>query len=210
VAKIAPFEAHADDYEAWFESHPDIYAAEIEAIRHLLPPFKRGVEIGVGSGRFSLPFGITEGVEPSKKMAEIARRKGIKTITGVAEQLPLEDESYDLVMMVTTICFIDDVRRSFDEIRRILRPGGYVIVGFVDRESPIGRLYEHHRESSRFYQPARFFDAAEVRGLLESAGFGDILVVQTLFGESLQEAESGVKEGFGEGSFVVFRAQKTA
>jgi SAM-dependent methyltransferase len=208
MAKIAPFEAHPDDYEAWFDAHPDIYAAEIEAIRRLLPPFKKGVEIGVGSGRFSLPFGIREGVEPSEKMAEIARLKGIRTIKGVAEQLPLEDGSYDLAIMVTTICFVDDVSRSFEEIRRILTPGGYIIIGFVDRESPIGRLYERNRDRSRFYQAANFFSTSEVKTFLEAAGFVDIRIVQTLFGESLQEAESGVKEGFGEGSFVALRAQK--
>ena len=210
MPKTAPFEAHADDYEAWFETHPAIYAAEVEAVRRLLPPFKRGIEIGVGSGRFSLPFGIREGVEPSGKMAAIARGKGIRTIEGVAERLPLESGQYDLVMMVTTICFVDDVTRSLEEIRRVLQPGGHLIVGFVDRDSPIGRLYERQRDGSRFYRAARFFGAAEVRALLEAAGFDEIRALQTLFGETLQEAECSVKEGYGEGSFVVFRAKKTS
>jgi SAM-dependent methyltransferase len=208
MAKIEPFEAHADRYEEWFEEHGDLYRWEIEAIEALLPPFEEGVEIGIGTGRFALPLGIRIGVEPSAEMAARAMEKGLEVIPGTAEDLPLPDESFDFALMVTTICFVDDPARAFAEIRRILRPGGTVIVAFVDRETPLGRLYLANREKSRFYAPATFFSADEVEGLLREAGFGECRSVQTLFGPDPERMRGGVKPGTGEGAFVVIACRK--
>jgi SAM-dependent methyltransferase len=208
MAKIGPFEAHTDRYEEWFEEHGDLYRWEIEAIEALLPSFSEGVEIGIGTGRFALPLGIRIGVEPSGAMAARAMEKGLEVIPGTAEELPLPDESFDFALMVTTICFVDDPARALAEIRRILRPGGYVIVGFVDRETPLGRLYLANKEKSRFYAPATFFSAGELERLLREAGFGEIEAVQTLFGPDLEHMEGGVKPGTGEGAFVVLRGRK--
>ena len=67
------------------------------------------MEIGVGTGRFAEPLGFREGVEPSPAMAERARRRGLEVTDGVAENLPLPDATYDVALMVTTICFVDDL-----------------------------------------------------------------------------------------------------
>jgi SAM-dependent methyltransferase len=208
MAKIEPFEKHSEVYEEWFEKHPDLYRWEIEAIRELLPPFSEGVEIGIGTGRFALPLGIRMGIEPSPRMAAIAMEKGLEVIPGTAEEIPLPDESVDFVLMVTTICFVDDPLKALREIHRILRPGGWVIVGFVDRDTPLGRHYLEHRKESRFYAPATFFSADEVAELLRRAGFEELKAVQTLFGPRLDQMEGGVKPGFGEGAFVAIRGRK--
>ena len=208
MANIAPFEAHTERYEEWFEEHGDLYAAELEAVRALLPPFKKGIEIGVGTGRFAEPLGIEEGVEPSQKMAAYAKARGIRIHEGSAEALPLPAESYDFALMVTTICFVDDPLESLREIHRILRPGGYVLVGFVDKETPLGRHYLQNRRKSRFYRTATFFSCDEVKALLHEAGFAECEAVQTLFGESLESMEGGVKKGCGEGAFVAIRCRK--
>jgi SAM-dependent methyltransferase len=208
VARTEAFDRYSAAYEAWFEEHQALYDAEVKAIRELLPPFEKGVEIGVGSGRFSLPLGIKLGVEPSTKMAEVAVSRGIDVIEGVAEKLPLPSESFDLALMVTTICFVDDPLAALEEAYRILAPGGTLIIGFVDRTSTLGRLYETTREKSRFYKEATFFTTDAIVDLLEKAGFSDLAFRQTLFGNSLEEMDTAVKEGFGEGAFVALRAEK--
>ncbi|WP_353662559.1 class I SAM-dependent methyltransferase [Hydrogenimonas sp. SS33] len=208
MPKTEPFEKLTDHYDAWFEEHSGVYAEELEAIRRIMPPFKKGVEIGVGTGRFAAPLGIGLGLEPSKKMAQKAKERGIGIVEGCAEAVPLPDGCCDLALFVTTICFVDDVEKALGEIYRILQPGGHIVVGFVDRETPLGRKYQEHKEQSRFYKAARFFSAAEVLELLKKSGFTECVAVQTLFGPDLEHMKGGIKEGFGEGAFVAMRCKK--
>jgi len=209
MPKIKPFENFTERYEEWFERHIHVYESELNALRQLLP-LGRGIEIGVGSGRFAAPLGIKFGVEPSIKMAKITRARGIEVVGGIAEALPIKDSSFDFALMVTTVCFLDDIQRAFDEVKRILKPGGYFLVGFVDRESRIGREYESHKEESVFYSVARFYSTRELLDYLNKADFIEIEIVQTLFRDLKDiKTQEPVKSGFGEGSFVVIRARSS-
>lgn len=208
MANIEAFEKLTKHYDQWFEEHSDVYAAELEAIRALLPAFQSGIEIGVGTGRFAAPLGIKTGLEPSRKMGRIAQARGIHVVQSKAEAMPLKDLHYDLVLMVTTICFVDSPLTCLREIHRILKPGAHVIIGFVDEETPLGRFYLKHQDESRFYQSARFFSSKKVMTLLKKAGFAHCRAVQTLFGESLEAMLGGIMEGFGVGAFVAIRCTK--
>jgi ubiquinone/menaquinone biosynthesis C-methylase UbiE len=209
VPNISPFENNTERYEMWFERHNAAYNAEIRAIRRLIPDRGSGLEIGVGTGRFAIPFNIKTGVEPSKSMAEIARKRKINVVEAVAEKLPFEDSSFDFALMVTSICFVDDIELSFKEAYRVLKDRGSLIVGFVDRNSPLGRIYEKNREKSVFYRSAKFYSSDEVITYLKKAGFKSFTCVQTIF-HHLDEVRDNeeIKEGCGEGSFVVIRAMK--
>jgi len=209
MARIEPFEEYTSDYEQWFEDNKWVYLSEMEAIRKLLPERGIGLEIGVGSGRFAEPLGIRIGVEPSRNMARIARRRGIEIVEGVAENLPFEDSSFDHALMVTTICFVDDIDQAFSEAFRVLKPRGSLIVGFVNSESPIGMIYQKHKDQSAFYRDATFYSAAEVEESLERAGFKDFRYAQTIFRDpkDIREVEP-VRDGLSEGSFVVIKAEK--
>ena len=46
-------------------------------------------------------------------MRKLARKRGLHVYDAVAERLPFESEQFDFVLMVTTICFLDDIRTSF-------------------------------------------------------------------------------------------------
>lgn len=206
MPKIEAFERFSDAYDAWFEENADKYEAELALIRRLLPPSgARGMEVGIGSGKFAMPFGIRTGVEPSREMALKARRQGIQVIAGVAEHLPLAADGVDFVLMVTTICFVDDLGATFSEAWRVLKPGGWLIVGFVDKESDLGRHYEANRDQSRFYREATFFSTREVMAHLEAAGFRIDRIAQTLI-----PGDKGgrILDGFGQGAFVGLRGVK--
>ncbi len=209
MARTDAFDQYSLRYDSWFERHPFIFQSELEAIRSLLPREGQGIEIGVGTGRFALSLGITQGVEPSRAMADMARKRGIEVIEGVAEALPFEDNHFDFLLMVTTICFVDDLEQTFQESYRVLKPGGFLILGFVDRDSFLGQKYSTEKAKNVFYRDANFYSVAEVKHYLYQAGFGHFEFRQTLFGfgEEVKEVEP-VKEGYGEGSFVVLRAQK--
>jgi SAM-dependent methyltransferase len=209
MAKIGPFEEHALEYDAWFERNRYAYQSELDAIRKLLPRSGNGVEIGVGTGRFAAPLGVSQGVEPSAAMRSIAEGRGINTLDGIAEALPYENASFDFALMVTTICFVDDPLGALDEAYRVLKPAGTLLVGLVDRDSPLGRAYEVNSRSSVFYRDARFFSVDEAVSLMRAAGFEHFSFCQTVFGllHEIQNVQP-VEEGYGRGSFVVIAARK--
>ena len=208
MARTAPFDNYYELYEKWFEDNRFTYLSELKAVQHFIPTDKKGIEIGSGSGKFALPLGIKIGIEPSLKMQKLALSKGMKVINGVAENLSIMNESFDFALMVTTICFLDDIEKSFHEVHRILKPGGFFIIGFVDKDSPLGKLYSKKRAKSKFYKAATFYSALEVINWLKKISFTGIEVIQTIFGNSLEETNSvqDWKDGFGEGSFVVIKA----
>lgn len=207
--KIRPFQMNTVRYEKWFEIHSYVYLSELEAIRSLLPEFSQGVEIGVGTGRFSSPFGIKNGVEPALNALKLAREKGIEVVNAVGETLPYRDQNFDLALIVTTICFFSDVKASLRETFRVLKSRASIIIGFVDKDSLLGKIYQEMREENPFYSSANFIAADEVYEFLRAVGFHDIVFVQTVF-KRLKEIKQvePVKRGYGEGSFVVARATK--
>ena len=71
------FDLYYQEYENWFEKHPEIYKAEIETIKTLLPKGK-GMEVGVGSGKFAKPLGIKFGIEPSKKWQKLPQKEVLR------------------------------------------------------------------------------------------------------------------------------------
>lgn len=209
MARIEPFEKYSEKYEDWFEKNKFVYGSEIQAIKELFPKVKKSIEIGVGSGKFAVPLGIKTGVDPSPRMRNIAQQRGIKVIDAIAEELPFKDSQFELVLMVTTICFVDNLNLTFREAYRILKLGGYLIIGFVDKDSSLGKLYQQHKEKSLFYKIATFYSTKEVVYNLSRVGFKEFNFKQTIF-HSLNEIKNVelVKEGYGEGSFVVIRARK--
>lgn len=201
---IAVFDQFALEYDRWFIENSFAYFSETEAIRRFIPDSGLGVEIGAGTGRFSIPFGIRIGIEPSAEMARIAKSRGISIARAVAEELPLADSTIDYVLMVTTICFLTDPPAAFHEIHRVLKPGGRVIIGFIDRESPLGKKYELIKESSRFYKGATFYSSSQVMNILSVAGFSDFQICQTIFtNPGNMSSCDPVQEGHGKGGFAV-------
>jgi ubiquinone/menaquinone biosynthesis C-methylase UbiE len=209
MARTEPFNQYINEYEEWFKEHKYVYESELEAVRHFIPRDRKGIEIGIGTGRFALPFGIKEGVEPSCVMRHFATHKGLEVYDGVAEELPLADESYDFALMVTTICFVDDIMKAFREVRRILKPRGSFIIGLVDKNSPLGKTYEKMKSQNKFYRYATFYSTDEVKKYLRDTNFSGIQIIQTIFGdlEKIQKVQV-FKEGYGEGGFVVINASK--
>lgn len=208
MAKTGPYEAHADRYDAWFERHEAAYIAELLALRPFVPLSGRGLEIGVGSGRFAAPLGVQVGVDPARAMLVHARALGLEVVQGVAEALPFEDNRFDHVLVVTTLCFVDSPQAMLAEARRVLRPGGDLVLGFIDRDSKLGHQYESHREESMFYRDATFYSAGQVEQLLVEAGFSIRSWAQTLTHALADEDRiEATLQGHGQGGFVVIHGR---
>ena len=208
---IPVFEELADKYDAWFDRHPWAYESEILAFKEFLAPHARGLEIGVGTGRFAAPLGIEVGVEPAAAMADLAHRRGIKVYRAVAEALPFRRDSFDLAVLVTVICFLRDPFLALTEATRVLQPGGQILIGMIDKDSPLGQAYEAHKAESEFYRRARFYAVGQAVGWLEKLAYEQVETCQTIYQDlkSLTGLEP-VGRGHGQGAFAVISARKPA
>ena len=211
MLQIDIFNENVEAYEAWYEKYPKVYFSEITAIKEQLlklPENLRGIEVGLGTGRFSEPLGIKEGIEPSDEMGKKAMKRGIEVMKGVAERLPYSDLQFDFVLLVT-ICHLNEIKEAFSQAHRVLKHGGSIIIGFIDKDQSIAKQYENKRDTSTFFRHAKFYTTNRVQQLLKEVGFGNFEYNQTLFGtlEQIKNVQTP-KQGFGEGSFVVLKAIK--
>ncbi len=172
------FDNHAGDYDRWFDEHDDVYQAQLRMLRAALPDSGRGLEVGVGSGRFAVPFGIRYGIDPSPALIRIAKGRGVEVVLGVGEHLPYREHSFDVVLMMTVICFLEDPFWVFREVCRVLVPGGILVAGFIEKDGEIAMQYRHEKTKGRFLQFARFRTVDEVSRYFYEAGFFSVSVTR--------------------------------
>ncbi|ABR56422.1 Methyltransferase type 11 [Methanococcus aeolicus Nankai-3] len=175
------FDNYAKEYDSWYDENKEIYKLEVKAIKKYIPKSEKenekeiGLEIGVGTGRFAGVFGIKYGLEPSKSMADIAKYRGIKIYIGVAEELPFDNNFFDYILMTTTICFLNNPIKALGEIKRVLKPNGRLIIGFIDKDSLFGRFYESKKDNSKFYKNAKFYSLNDVLNMLNKLNYKNII-----------------------------------
>ena len=173
MAHKGTFETHVADYEKWYDDYPEVYQSEILAIQEQLlelPQNIRGIEVGLGTGRFAEPLGIKEGVEPSVEMAKIARKRGIEIMEGTAERLPYSALQFDFVLFVT-VCHLENLKLAIREAHRVLKSNGAVIIGLLDKERQIAKAYMDRRHRSTFYKKAAFYSVPYVAKILKQWRF---------------------------------------
>jgi SAM-dependent methyltransferase len=170
------FDELAADYDRWFDEHAAVYDAQIRMLRDAVPRTGVGLEVGVGSGRFSAPLGIVHGIDPSLEIVRMAKSRGTEVVRGEGEHLPYRGEVFDYVLMMTVICFVDDAGALFREAGRVLVPGGTLVIGFIERDGEIAEHYRHEETKGRFLRHARFPATDEVRNALERAGFCTVTI----------------------------------
>lgn len=208
MPRTDPFIEHTDQYEEWFETFEPAYESEVAALQSIQPESNRGIEVGVGSGRFAEPLGIEYGIDPARDMLDHAIDRGIGSVMGVAEALPFEDDIADQALIVTTICFVDDLLESLRETARVLEPGGSVLLGYIDKESRVGEHYQEIKDENPFYRDATFYSTDSVLDALDSVGFEEREIRQTIFQmPDEMVAADPVRDGYGDGSFVALRAE---
>ena len=199
---MTPFDRLADKYDRWYETPfgRSAYELELSCLRSLTGSFERGLEIGVGTGRFASALGVEFGADPSYEMLTLAKGRGIKGVQGVGESLPFKDESFDLVLIVISICFVKDPFVVLGECKRVLKEGGRLVLGFIPKESKWADFYlRKAQEGHPIYKHAQFYPFEKVKEWIKRAGFSVERVRSTLL-EEPQDKEpirsSEVVEGF--------------
>jgi ubiquinone/menaquinone biosynthesis C-methylase UbiE len=136
-----------------------------KALGQPLRPMGRGLEIGAGTGYFSLNLlkqGILSDVTCTdvsagmlETLAASAERLHLDVETAVcdAENLPFESNSFDVVFGHAVLHHIPDLERAFSEFRRVLKPGG--LVAFCGEPSRTGdRLAAYPKRAALAVAPA--------------------------------------------------------
>ncbi len=201
------FDEHYKKYDAWYDKNKFTYLAEARALKKVLPKKGKGLEIGVGTGRFASALGIEYGADPSKKMLKIAGKRGVKTYMARGERLPFNGKTFDYAAIIVTLSFVKSPEKVLSEAARILKPGGKIIIGMIDRESFLGRHYLDKR--GIFYGKANILSVKEAICLLERAGFKRLAFYQTIFRipEKIKTIHKTIR-GTGRGGFAVISAYK--
>lgn len=146
---ICEFYSDGQHYsDAWFRETTDRIAAQIE-----LSPTDRVLEIGCGCGVLMKHLVSRAanfvGVDLAAGVLEVARRElpQVTFVEASADQLPFADGEFDKCYAYQTIHYFGDLetaRKSLGEMRRVVRPGGKILLGQVpdaDREA----AYQQYR-----------------------------------------------------------------
>jgi arsenite methyltransferase len=152
-------------------------------------PGERILDIGCGPGFYCAelaeevgPSGSIVGVDDSAPMLALARRRcadlgNVELFEGEATAVPVDDASFDAAISVQVQEYVPDVAAALAEIRRVLKPGGRVLIWDIDwatasvsgepgRSERVLRAWDEHLANP-------FLPRALTREL-QAAGFGDV------------------------------------
>ena len=198
------FDEYADTYDAWFLDNPNVLESEVRLVASTLRNAGRVLSVGCGSGLFEKimrdEFGITvtDGVEPSPAMAEIARKRGMDVTEATAEEFDYPAGEYDTILFNGSPSYITDLDTVLSKVYAALKPGGRIVLVDVPKESTYGLMYNlakalgtwDHPLLEGAYPPnpypiefvnvANWRTTAEKIALLEKNGFRNIESAQTL------------------------------
>jgi len=117
----------------WYVGRRRIIQSLVERICATLnTPNPNILDVGCGTGanlKMLAAYGKTEGVDISEQAVEFCRQRGLDSVMlGAAEQLPYANESFDLVISLDVIEHLDDDVAGLQEMRRVLRPDGRLLL----------------------------------------------------------------------------------
>jgi len=174
-------------YDAWYATRLGAAAhkSELALVEQLAQPRpgERALDVGCGTGIYTAWLagrGLrVTGVDrdPAMLVAAAEKAPAAELIRADAAELPFPDETFDLTLAVTLLCFLGPQarERAVRELMRVTRPGGRVVIGELARFS----LWTAQRRlkgwrGSRTWKTAHFTTAGELRRLFVRAGASSI------------------------------------
>lgn len=175
---MALFDSKADTYDDFCETPLGHFVNEVErnmiASSAVPKPNERAIDLGCGTGTYTTwlqTLGLQAcGVDVSQGMLDTARRKSNNPdvfIQADLRKLPFQNETFDLAIANVVLEFVSEPETVVKEARRILRPEGRLVIGFIRKNSLWGQKYLRRGEEdpSSVYHHARFFSVREAASL---------------------------------------------
>jgi SAM-dependent methyltransferase len=157
---------HNEDHYWWFVSRRELVVEMVQ--RLTLPHAPQLVDIGCGTGATSAALqriGTVTSVDMSPLALACCRRRGLERLMqGVAESLPLADDSADVIVATDILEHLDDDLAALHEFYRVLRPGGHAVITVPAYQM----LWSEHDEALMHRQR---YVAGQLRRRVIAAGF---------------------------------------
>jgi ubiquinone/menaquinone biosynthesis C-methylase UbiE len=151
----------SEDRRMWQSPDVILSAAEVK------PNFVVA-DLGCGSGYFTVPLAAKAkkvyGIDVQKEMIDFVREKirrlkikNVELLVSKPAEIPLENESIDLLLTVNTLHEFDDRERMIEEMKRVVKKGGkLLIVDFMKKETGFGPPVEIRMSKAK---AVKFFEA---------------------------------------------------
>ena len=139
-----------DDRHWWYRGRRRIIRSELDRLP--LPPHASVLDAGCGSGRTLIElavYGDVQGIELDPGAAEVARGRGVGEVRiGRLEELPWDADTFDLITCLDVIEHTPDDRATLTELRRVARPGGWLLVTVPAYQA----LWSQHDEDNHHFR----------------------------------------------------------
>jgi len=202
------FDKYADKYDEWYIKHREVFINELKVLKSLKLK-GRGLDIGVGTGILSSKINIEVGIDPSVKMIKIAKKR-MEVIRAIGEKLPFKSSTFHYVLMIATLCFLENPIQTLKEAWRVLKENGLIVTCIIPKNSKWGMEYEKKKhEGHKIYRHANFRSIKEVNELLRKAGFSIIEYKSTLsYGPHEKAKIENPSEDIRDKGFICIKAKK--
>ena len=222
----ALFDEWPDRYDRWFTTPIGKLVGKVEGelVNEFLQPAagEKILDAGCGTGVFTVDImsggARVAGLDISRPMLKSAIRKSANylfvPVQGDMSYLPFKDNSFDKVVSITALEFLADAKGPINELFRVTRPGGYVVVATLNSLSPWAtRRKQKTLKGQRHILENAFYRSPQ--DLLALSSFPGITRTAVHFSKdedpvkALVIEEQGYQAGLDTGAFVVVRWQKS-
>ena len=191
------------DYDAWYDTPRGRWIGETEyalAARLLAPQAGDSLlDVGCGTGWFTRRAAaddlVATGLDPNPAWLDYARAHSspaLSWVEGDARALPFADASFDHVLSIAALCFVDDERQAVAESVRVVRR--HFAIGWLNRSSLLYRQ-KGRGGGSGAYRGARWHSAGEVRALFSGLPVRNLKLRSAIFLPSATRAARWLEQG---------------
>ena len=145
----------AKEFAAYMKKFNDLYEYLASVVqRYTSSTYPLILDLGVGPGLLSIeifrkiPQATIIGIDPLIKMLELAKGNVKNTdfqtfepIVGVSENIPLKNSTVDVIASRFSLPYWIQPNKSFEEMMRVLKPGGKVVLEALNRDFPTWKLF---------------------------------------------------------------------